>query len=71
MTVRLDIEEQCVEIPDLGVTMRTALSVAAQGYAVTGKRRWNVRYKGVVIGNLQVATPKSLPAKPDAKNKQT
>ena len=63
----IDIEDKVIDIEDLGVTMRTILAAAATGYKQTDKRRWGIRYKNVVIGNVQVAsTPKpavgTLPA---------
>lgn len=47
-------EAQEILVPDLGVTLRTLLGVAAQGYKETGRRRWSIRYKGALIGSLQV-----------------
>lgn len=55
MVVR-DDEELIIIIPDLGVTMRTILAVAAAGYKLTSKRRWRIQYKNAIIGKVSVAT---------------
>lgn len=65
--VTIDIEDQVMDIEDIGVTLRTLLAVAAKGYAQTNKRRWGIRYKNAVIGNVQVQSnpkPGSLQASP-------
>lgn len=61
--VTIDIEDKVIDFEDLGVTLRTLLSIGANGYAETGKRKWGIRYKNAVIGNIQVASakPDSLP----------
>lgn len=46
----------CIDIEDLGVTLRTLLAVGAAGYRETGRRKWGVRYKNAMIGNIQVAS---------------
>lgn len=47
--------ESCeLEIPDLGVTMRSILGAATQGYKETMQRRWWIVYKGVRVGSVQV-----------------
>ena len=56
MTVVLQADETQLVIPDMGVTVRTLLSVAARGHAITGKRTWKVSYKNVVIGSVRVKT---------------
>ena len=43
-----------IDITDMGVTIRTLLAVAADGYKETQRRKWSVKYKGAVIGWLQV-----------------
>jgi hypothetical protein len=58
--VKIDIQDQVMDIEDMGVTLRTLLAVAATGYALTNKRRWGIRYKNAVIGNVQCAsTPRT------------
>lgn len=47
-------EAREILVPDLGVTLRTLLGVATQGYKEIGQRRWSLRYKGALIGSLQV-----------------
>lgn len=56
--VTVDMKDKVIDIEDLGVTMRTLLAVAATGYAKTDRRKWGIRYKNVVIGNVQVASLK-------------
>jgi len=53
MSVHLH-QEGYIEITDLGVTLRTLLAVAAQGYQTQQRRKWSIKYKGAVIGWLQV-----------------
>lgn len=65
--VMIDKEDQCLDIEDIGVTLRTLLAVAAKGYAETGKRRWQVRYRGAIIGNVQCASTPRVPARITAK----
>lgn len=60
--VTIDIEDNVIDIDDLGVTLRTLMAVAATGYAQTDRRKWSVRYKKVLIASVQVASnlkPKS------------
>lgn len=63
MAVKLNVEEQCIEIEHLGITMRTLMAVGAQGYAQTSKRRWNIKYMNVKIASIQVASSKNPPAR--------
>lgn len=64
--VTIDIKDKVIDIEDIGVTMRTLLAVAATGCAETGRRKWSIRYKNAIIGNVVVASlkPESLQAKP-------
>jgi hypothetical protein len=60
MTIEHNSEKYEIYIQDLGVTMRTLLAVAAQGFAENGRRRWYVVYKNAKIGVVQVAsTPRA------------
>ena len=60
MTIRYDKEKYEIYIEDIGVTMRTLLAVAAQGFAENGRRRWHVVYKNAKIAVVQVAsTPRN------------
>jgi hypothetical protein len=60
------LQTHSLSVPDLGVTLRTLLAVAAQGYDDTGRRAWTVRFKGAKIGTIQVKTdpPDSKLTKP-------
>lgn len=61
--VTLDMIDRCIDIDDIGVTIRTLLAVAATGYKETGIRKWDIRYKKAVIGKLHVGTKQRPPAK--------
>ena len=54
MAVELNTEKKTLTIPDLGVTMRTIMAVAASGYAETKNRSWKIIYKGAHIGTVKV-----------------
>jgi hypothetical protein len=56
MTIGYDKEKYESYIEDIGVTMRTLLAVAAQGFAENGRRRWHVVYKNAKIAVVQVAS---------------
>lgn len=61
--VKLDLNDHSISIDDIGVTIRTLLAVAATGYAETDRRKWSIKYKGVAIGNVQVASTPKVAAK--------
>jgi hypothetical protein len=65
--VMIDVTDQCLDVDDIGVTLRTLLAVAAKGYAETGKRRWQIRLKGAMIGSVQCASTPRVPARITAK----
>lgn len=54
MAVELNTEKKTLTIPDLGVTMRTIMAVAASGYVETQDRSWKIIYKGAHIGTVKV-----------------
>ena len=56
MTVTVDTEKCTLEIPDIGVTVRTLLAAAADGYEKNGRRKWDIVYKHVPIGSIRVKT---------------
>jgi hypothetical protein len=60
MTVETDLEEGKLIVPDIGVTLRTLLAVAAKGYDATKRRSWKVVYKSTVIGSVRVKTNRTL-----------
>jgi hypothetical protein len=49
-----DIAGATLEIPDMGVTLRTMLGCAAVGYRSNPKRTWKIKYKGVIVGSVRV-----------------
>ena len=61
--------DNCIDIEDIGVTLRTLLAVGATGFKETGRRKWNIRYKGALIGAIQVASHRP-PAAMTAKQKE-
>lgn len=54
MAVQADIENNTLQVPDLGVTLRTLMACAASGYEVSKKRQWKLLYKGAIIGSVKV-----------------
>lgn len=43
-----------LEVPHLGVTLRTLLSAAAKAAKHTPKRTWTLRYKDADIGRIKI-----------------
>lgn len=60
MAVVIDLDNNQLCITDIGVTLRTLLACAATGYATTKKRRFGIKYKEVIIGNISVKTDLEL-----------
>ena len=58
--INIDSEQGILDIPDLGVTLRTMLGCAVTGYKSNPKRTWKLKYKGVVIGSVRIKTDGSL-----------
>lgn len=56
MAIQIDMKSGSISVDDLGVTLRTLLGAAAGGYTDTGKRGWQIMYKGAYIGKVQVAS---------------
>lgn len=56
MSVIIDTEAVTLKVPDIGVTLRTLLACAAQGYKTTPKRVWKIVYGdgNVVIGSVRI-----------------
>lgn len=54
MAVQADTENNTLQVPDLGVTLRTLMACAARGYEVSKKRQWKLLYKGAVIGSVKI-----------------
>lgn len=54
--VEIDAEAGTLKVPDIGVTLRTLLSCAAQGSAIKARRSWKVIYGegNVVIGSVRI-----------------
>lgn len=54
MAVQADTENNTLQVPDLGVTLRTLMACAATGYEVSKKRQWKLLYKGAIIGSVKI-----------------
>jgi gentisate 1,2-dioxygenase len=56
MSVIIDTVNATLKVPDIGVTLRTLLGCAAQGYKTTPKRVWKIIYGdgNVVIGSVRL-----------------
>ena len=50
--VTVDTAEGVMDIPHIGITLRTLLAVAAN--TKVRRRVWKVRYKGTVIGSVRI-----------------
>lgn len=49
-------DEAVLEVEDIGVTLRTLLGFAAEGFKHNPKRVWKVRYKDTIIGSVRLRT---------------
>jgi hypothetical protein len=56
--ITTDTNTATIHIEDIGVTVRTLLAVAADGYKVNPKRVWKISYgdSNVVIGSVRIRT---------------
>lgn len=54
--IEIDAENGTLKVPDIGVTLRTLMSAAAQGYKTRPKRVWKITYtdKNIVIGSVRI-----------------
>lgn len=52
--------EATLDITDIGVTIRSLLGYAAEGYRANPKRVWKVRYCDTVIGSVRLKTTKRI-----------
>lgn len=53
----LEVIEDVIMIPHLGVTLRTILAAGAAKNSIehTRRRKWRLSYSGVIIGHVRVA----------------
>ena len=49
-----DYENGELEVPHLGITLRTLLAAAAEAAKYAPKRTWNLRYKDAEIGRIRI-----------------
>jgi hypothetical protein len=56
MSVIIDAEAGTLKVPDIGVTLRTLLACAAEGYKTRPKRVWKILYteNNVVVGSVRI-----------------
>ena len=54
------IDEATLDVPDMGVTLRSLLACAAKGYEENNKRTWKIRYKSVIIGSVRVKSKERM-----------
>jgi hypothetical protein len=47
-------EPNIIDVPHLGVTLRTVLGIAADRMAKTGRRTYTLRYKHMDVGKVNV-----------------
>lgn len=52
--VTCDSEAATLHVPHIGITLRTLLAVAADGYKANPRRTWKVAYQGTVIGSVRI-----------------
>lgn len=62
MNITANTEKFELDIPHLGLTLRSIMGAAAASAAemTTYRRRWKLVYKGATIGSIQLATPDTL-----------
>lgn len=53
----LEVIEDVIMIPHLGITLRTILAAGAAKNSIehTRRRKWRLSYSGVIIGHVRVA----------------
>lgn len=53
----LEVQDDVIMIPHLGITLRTILAAGAAKNSVerTKRRKWRLSYSGVIIGHVRVA----------------
>ena len=61
--ITTNVEACTLEIPDLGVTLRTMLACAVKGYKQNPKRTWKLKYMGVIVGSVKVKNDGNILAK--------
>lgn len=56
----LEVIEDIIMIPHLGITLRTILAAGAAKNSLeyTRRRKWRLSYSGVIIGHVRVANRK-------------
>ena len=54
--ITINAEEATLVVPHLGMTTRTLMAAAAEGYKTNPKRIWKVSYKNTIIGNVRLKT---------------
>lgn len=50
---------EIIDVPDLGLTLRTILGIAARRMAATNHRTYTLRYKNMDIGRVKVRPHKN------------
>lgn len=60
MNLHADTEKFTIDVPHLGITLRTIMGTAntAASEMRPFRRRWRLTYKGSSIGTIQLANPK-------------
>lgn len=48
------MEQNIIDVPDLGLTLRTLLAIADTRLKSTGHKTYRIRYKHMIIGSLKV-----------------
>lgn len=53
----LEVQDDVIMIPHLGITLRTILAAGAAKNSAerTKRRKWRLSYSGVIIGHVRVA----------------
>lgn len=56
----LEVQDDIILIPHLGITLRTILAAGAAKNSIehTRRRKWRLSYSGVIIGHVRVANRK-------------
>ena len=48
------MESNIIDVPDLGLTLRTLLAIADTRLKSTGHKTYRIRYKHMIIGSVKV-----------------
>jgi hypothetical protein len=48
------MENNIIDVPDLGLTLRTLLAIADTRLKASGHKNYKIRYKHMIVGSVRV-----------------